>query len=527
VPLVLAVVAYAHTLGYPFVNWDDPSHFLQSPLAEHPLARGWSGLFATKDIGYPAPLLLLSFALDRRLFGLAPMPYHAENLALHLANVAMLVAIARRMRLSRLEACAVGVLFAVHPLIAEPVSWVTGRKDVLSTAMVLGACLFASGGRGVRRWVLADVLAALAVLVLPRMVVAPILVAIVAWGIHPEWKLGRTLLRTAPALPFSLAVIAAGARQLTSLGGTTARGWHDVLLDAAGAWALQLGHLIAPVALQSYYVRVAGDPPVWAMVAAAAALLVVAWLAVTRLPSDSPARAGLLFALVAYAPVSCVVRIPRWTADSYMYMPIAGLSLAVVPLVARAWPVRLRVFGLAAAAASAAILVLLCFVATTRWRSSTDVWAGSIQRYPNEPLSYEHEALGMIWDGRVDEGNAVMRTLADRFPDWEDTLDDEVRAFEAVGDEAHARERIAHGVRVGNAGCVRMFWLRLLASRTPPSPGEKDLVATAFHEGFEPMKAGVHDPAVFRRVARILHGLGLDDEASQAARHAESLSGAP
>ena len=133
----------------------------------------------------------------------------------------------------------------------------------------------------------------------------------------------------------------------------------------------------------------------------------------------------------------------------------------------------------------------------------------------------------MIWDGRVDEGNAVMRTLADRFPDWEDTLDDEVRAFEAVGDEAHARERIAHGVRVGNAGCVRMFWLRLLASRTPPSPGEKDLVATAFHEGFEPMKAGVHDPAVFRRVARILHGLGLDDEASQAARHAESLSGAP
>ena len=529
IPLALAVVAFVHVLGYPFVNWDDPSHFLDNPLAAHPLAHGWTGLFWS-DIGYPAPVLLLSFALDRVLFGLSPAPYHAENLALHLANITMLYALARRMRLSPAHACAVAVLFAVHPLVAEPVSWTTGRKDVLSTAMLLAAVHLASRGsdeddpRAKGKWIAPNLLAVLSVLVLPRMVVAPLLIVVLVHGIRPAWSLRRMALRMAPSVPFAVGIVALGAREIAELGAVPARRWMDVPLDIGGAWALQLSHLVWPVDLLSYYIRVPGDPPVWGMVLAVAAGVAAFGLAVARTSKDSPVRTGLLVALIAYAPVSCVFRIVRWTADSYMYTPILGLSIAVVPVVARAWPKNLARFGMWACAALAATLALLAFTASERYRSSTGVWAGSIARYPNEPLSFEHEALGLQHDGHADEANALFREMAVRFPDWSDTFDDEVRAYAAAGDEQRAAEVLARGVRAGSAECIRMYWMGLLRAPSLPDAADRELVSVAFRNGFAAMKEGLHDPAQFRRVAEILRAVDLQEAAGQAAAYGEELA---
>jgi hypothetical protein len=529
-PVGLALLVFARVVELPFVNWDDPSHFLDSPLATHPLARGLRGLFLTREIGYPAPVLLLSFALDRALWGVHAGPYHAENLALHIANVAMLYRIARRLRLSAVEACAVATLLAIHPLVVEPVCWVTGRKDLLSTALVLAAALLAAGTPSRPettppwRWLLANLALVLAVLVLPRAVVGPLLVAILVHGVRRDWSARAIALRLAPALAIAVVVVAVGASQIAELGALPpARSPGGVLADVAGAWALQLSHLLLPVDLLAYYFRVPGDPSVGAM--GAATLAAVAALAATArwAPRGSVTRTGALLALVAYAPVSGLFVIRRWTADSYMYVPIAAIGLAVVPAVARVFPTSLARFGRSAALALAGLLALLSFAGTSRWSSSDRVWAGSIARYPDQPLAYEHEALGLRAAGRTTEANALFLRIAERFPDWPDTLDDEVRAYEAAGQLARATEVLAHGVRVGSAACLRMYWLRLLASPTPPDPGDRELVATAFRNGFPAMKDGLHDASGFRRVAAILRSLGLGDEAAAADAHADEL----
>jgi hypothetical protein len=533
IPLVLAALVFVRSLGFPFVNWDDPSHFASNPLAEHPLARGLRGLFLTEEIGYPAPVLLLSFALDRALFGMHAAFYHAENVALHLGNVWMLFRIARRMRLSSREACAVATIFAIHPLVVEPVCWVTGRKDLLATAMVLGASLLVAGPVARRRaasawrWLTADGLAALSVLVLPRMVIGPFVILLLTRAMRPRWSVRWLVLRLAPALPFGLAVTLIGARQIKTLGAVPPRTFADAVLDIGGAWALQLGHVVMPVDLATYYFRVPGDPPVWAMIVAlAAALALVAYVA-TRVPPGSPARTGVLLTIVAYAPASSVLRIVRWTADSYMYLPILGLSLTVVPLVARAWPPRLGRVGVGLGLAGAVIVASLSLMRTETWSSSTNVWAGSVARNPDEPLAYEHEALGLLADGHVAAANVLFRRMAERFPSWEDTLDDEVRAYEEVGDHARANEVLARGVRLGSPACTKMYWLRLLASPTPPGPEQRDLVATAFQNAFASMKEGVRDPAFFRRVAAVLQAEGLVEQAREAAAAADALERHP
>jgi protein O-mannosyl-transferase len=529
-PLALAVLVFARTVTFPFVNWDDPGHFRVNPLAEHPLARGLRGLFFTREIGYPAPALLLSFALDRALWGLRPWAYHAENLALHLANVGMLFRLSRRIRLGPAESCAVATLFAIHPLVVEPVSWVTGRKDVLSTALVFGAALLAAGAperetlSAAWRWVVANVLVVLAVLVLPRAIVASVVVVLFGRAARPSWPLSGVAIRMAPALLVASVAIFFGIREITELGSVPQpRPLAGVLLDVGGAWAVQLSHVVFPVDLLAYYFRVPGDPSPGAMVLCAAVAAVALALTLLRTAPGSPIRTGAMLALVAYAPVACVFVIVRWTADSYMYLPIAALGIALVPAVARSWPLRLRRFGLCACVVYALLLALLSFVSTSRWASSASVWAGSIARYPTEPLSYEHEALGLRADGRIEEANTLFMQLAERFPDWEDTLDDEVQAYESAGKPERAREVLAHGVRVRSPACVRIYWLRLIAAKTPPDPEQRDLVATAFVNGFGAMKEGLHDPAAFRRVSVILEALRLDDYARQAAEQADRL----
>ena len=535
-PVALAALVFARAVGLPFVNWDDPAHFSDNPLAAHPLAHGLRALLLTREIGYPAPLLLLSYALDRALWGLAPGPYHAEDLLLHLTCVALLFRLARRWGVSPWQASAVATLFAVHPLVVEPVCWVTGRKDLLSTALIFGAALVAAGdardamGPSCRalssagRWGAANALVVLAVLVLPRAVVGAVVVVLLVRGARPAWEIRRTALRMLPALGVALGVVFVGARELTALGGVPPpRPFTGVAADVAAVWALQLGHLLVPVDLLAYYFRVPGDPPAWAMVAAGLVACAALVFAALRLRQGSTAALGVVLALVAYAPVSGVFVIRRWTSDSYMYLPLAAIALAGVPAVARAWPRALASSGPLVAASLAAVLAALSFAGTTRWASSARVWAGSIARYPGEPLSYEHEALGLAADGREAEANALFIQLAERFPDWDDTFDDEVRAYEAAGEPRRAAQVLAHGVQVGSIPCIRMYWMRLLASPLPPPPEQRALVATAFVQGFDAMKAGLHDVAAFRRVVAILQAEGLGDLAAQAADHVRAM----
>jgi hypothetical protein len=520
-PVVLAVAVFVRAASFRFVQWDDGVHLLGNPLTQHPLARGWVGLFWSREMGYPAPLVVLSYCLDRALFGIHPAPYHLENVALHCANVALLFRVARRMRLTPWEACGAACLFAVHPLVVEPVCWVIGRKDLLAVAMLLVAVLVAAG-RADRdepgpawRWLVAGVLSFLCVLSLPRMVLASVLATILVCAIRPEWRRRDVALRLAPAVLPALAVVALGAREVADLG-VPHRTASDVLADVAGAWALQLAHLVFPVDLLSYYFRVPGDPSVLAMSVAAVVAVAAVVLVLARTEPGSPMRVGAVLALVAYAPASCVFGTNRWTSDSYMYFPLAALALAAAPAVMRVWPTRLAGFGRVAAASYVAILALLSVVASLRWTSPSTVWTGSIARYPDQPLAYEHEAIGLLDDGRADEASGIFIQIAERFPEWKDTLDDEVRAYLTRGDASRAEEVLARGVRAGNPECLRMYWLRLIESRTLPGPEQRDLVAVAFDGGAEQMAAGLHDPVSLDRVAAILESEKLDAMAARA-----------
>ncbi|MCB9625624.1 MAG: hypothetical protein H6723_20080, partial [Sandaracinus sp.] len=86
------------------------------------------------------PLASLSLRASHALWNEQVAPYHLENLALHLAVVALAVAVARR-RLAG-HAWVFGLcVFAAHPVLADVVAWVSGRTSSLGALVgLLGAC---------------------------------------------------------------------------------------------------------------------------------------------------------------------------------------------------------------------------------------------------------------------------------------------------------------------------------------------------------------------------------------------------
>src|SRR5678815_2100587 len=68
----------------------------------------------------------------------SPTGYHLTNLLLHLGCSGLVMLITRAVLTEAwLPAAAAGLIFALHPVHVEPVIWITGRVDTISTLAYL------------------------------------------------------------------------------------------------------------------------------------------------------------------------------------------------------------------------------------------------------------------------------------------------------------------------------------------------------------------------------------------------------
>jgi hypothetical protein len=128
--LVIAIfAAYAQTLHFGFVNYDDPDYVTENPyIKSADVAWAFTHSFA----GNWFPLTWLSHMLDIELFGLDAGGHHLTSVILHALATLLLYAALRRMTGARWPSAMVAALFALHPLHVESVAWIAERKDVLS-----------------------------------------------------------------------------------------------------------------------------------------------------------------------------------------------------------------------------------------------------------------------------------------------------------------------------------------------------------------------------------------------------------
>lgn len=116
------------------LSWSSTLHYFRVAI---PFSSG----YLTTGGSFYRPLLWISLAVDRRLWGLNPWPFHAVNIALHCLNGLLWLWLLRRLGVSRWWSIAAMALWLSLPINSEAVAWISGCYILLFTFFVLGSLI--------------------------------------------------------------------------------------------------------------------------------------------------------------------------------------------------------------------------------------------------------------------------------------------------------------------------------------------------------------------------------------------------
>jgi hypothetical protein len=393
-------IAYGNTLHDPFI-FDDGHTIVNNdhirslwPLSESMTTSPLSELAGR-------PVVCLSLAVNYSLGGLNPVGYHLFNIATHIACALLLYALLCRTPgvPSRWFAGAAALVWAMHPLQTESVTYVTQRTETLMSMFLL-LMLYAMTHRGWRWRVVAVAACALGMGCKEIMVVAPLLAMLYGWMFLPREKGRRSLyaglLATWIILPLELM-----NADLDSKSGYGIKYvyWFDYLKTQAGVivhylcltfwprgqaidyfdWPLVKN--IAPAIAPGLFI-------VFLILASAAACYRRWW----------PGFLGAWFFLILSPTSSVLPNFTEIAAERRMYLPLAAV---VVLTLAFLWKLPRR--GVVVALL-ATVLGGLTIARNQTYRSAVAVWSDAVAKRPENPRA--HVFLGQAYADAKDWNNA-------------------------------------------------------------------------------------------------------------------------
>jgi tetratricopeptide (TPR) repeat protein len=414
-------LAYAAALVGPF-QFDDQGVIVRyAPV--HSLGGWWAAL------GHGIrPLLKLTYAANWAL-GAGAAGFHLFNLAVHLANVDLVLRLAAAthpeerwpFRTVDPAGLTTGLLFALHPIQTEAVTYVSGRSASLMTTFVLLALLlYAEGVRGRRAWLWAGLApAAFLGALLTKEMAVTLPAGVLLWDLcfedgRPARRLLRAGLWGALLLGLAAAAVMHGP-------------YFTLLYDSVGARPLlaairyQLegtGYLLGRLLLVH---RLSIDPGLGQQQPGAAAVAVSALvvggmlaLALAQRRRRPAVCFGLLwFLLQVFVPYVLLQRTDV-VNERHMYLASFGLFLA-----AGAWWGELMTRpGFTRWAPRLAVVAAVALMAGTTarnldYRSELALWESTARVSPENPRA--HHNLGVVYEsaGRAAEArDAYARALA-------------------------------------------------------------------------------------------------------------------
>ena len=149
------LLLYFNSLHNPFI-WDDQILVVNNPAIRdiHNLAKAFATdiSFGRQPTSSYRPLVNVSFILDYSLWRLDASGYHLTNILLHIATSFFLFyLLASCLAQGRLFSLLVSLLFLVHPLQTNVVTYISGRADALTGLFlilaVIGYIKFINGKR--------------------------------------------------------------------------------------------------------------------------------------------------------------------------------------------------------------------------------------------------------------------------------------------------------------------------------------------------------------------------------------------
>lgn len=425
---VVTFLVYVPSLSNGWVDWDDNVNFIQNEDYRGLGLANLKWMSTAFVLGHYQPLSWVTLGLDYELWGMKAFGYHLTNVVLHACSAAIFASLAAWVFATCRGAsprpapgwpeagfgCAVALLWSLHPLRVEAVSWITERREVLCGMLTLLAVSSHFRKRPLwQTWVLAGLA------MLAKVTAATIPALLVLIDVHraewPGWRdffrmASRAVLRQTPLVLLAGGLIAAAffAQHETEalISYETLSVPRRLVLTVYGA-AFAVLKTFWPSGLAVLHQSTIGvtwqfRPHLWWEAAAIFALtMLLAAIAWRRRALGTLCLMAAFYVLVL--PTGGLGQSgPQTAAERYTYQPawVLTLGLGLALAAWRRWPER-PVPLVPVVAALVALLGVLSFLSARQqrvWSESETLWLNQIAVHPTSPTG--NHQLGRHYLGR-------------------------------------------------------------------------------------------------------------------------------
>ena len=432
--LLLAVTAavYAPTLGHSFV-WDD-----HEQIVNNAYLRDWKSLpeFWKTDIlslsrtgqgrsNYYRPLFYVQCLVYYKAFGLDTAAWHALAILHHFLACLAAWFFLERLAFPRGVALGAALLFAVHPVHGESVSWLAAafNDPPAATASLLALAAYAGWMRSGRtsRAALAAAGFAAALLLKESALSGLLLAPLVAWyvgrevALPPRLKRARALAGYVPWIAVAALYFAVRTRTVLDPFGMSpgTPSVRELVPTFPILVLFYVKTLLWPWGLSpSYPLRYVTEwsvPALLALLGAGLLVLAAAWATRGR----AVLRFAVLWTAAALLPALNIFSFREYylVHQRYLYLAVLGLCLAV------AWALATAVSSPAARRALFGGVMLLWSASTVHhdrfWATDTALWRRIVEVDPGNPAGFDWLGTRALEAGDLDGAEALFhRSLA-------------------------------------------------------------------------------------------------------------------
>lgn len=432
----------------------------------------YEGDFITTTSNYYRPMMYMVFMAAYALFGLDPTGYHAINLAFHILNAFMVFLIAaevigagggsgggdeargKRDAKTTAVSLAAALMFALHPVNAEPTVWVGAIGELTFTFFfMLAFYLFMLSARGRGALFFAASLSSYAVALFAKetaIVVAPLFFLFALASGDSVVKAAR---RSGAYLAAAGLFVLLRSTIVGPMQAEHAMGAWQYLLSMVTLTAQYVEKLIFPFDISLYYPfhapaslgEIMGHE-LAVLLLAAAAVVLWAWRSHSR-------RSIVFFVLWIFAALSPPILMVKYIqgewvfAARYLYFSTAGLAMLAAIGLSRLLEGR----SLKAVGAAFVVVVLLPFAIESArvslfWADEFSFWKKAAEDAPSSPTT--HASLGVAFANKKMYPEAIeayQRALS-YAPESEGLYNNLGVAYYAVKDYGRAAESFSRAL---------------------------------------------------------------------------------
>ncbi|MDM8525128.1 tetratricopeptide repeat protein [Desulfococcaceae bacterium HSG8] len=435
--VITTLAVYVQVKDYEFINFDDDEYVTDNPHVQAGLTREsitWA--FTSAHSANWHPLTWLSHMLDVQLYGMSPGQHHLTNLLFHILNTLLLFLVLRQMTGAVWRSAFVAAMFALHPLHAESVAWVSERKDVLSTffwMLTLWGYSRYAKTPGIITYLPVLIFFTLGLMAKPMLVTLPFVLLLLDY-----WPLNRISLPPCllPPAPCSLLLekiplftLSAASSIITFLvqkdagavGSPEVYSFKFRIANTLISYVTYIGKMIWPDHLAVYYPYPRVFP--WWKAGGAFILFISVSLLAARAVKQHPCFiTGWLWYVGTLVPVIGLVQVgAQAMADRYTYIPLIGIFIMI------AWGgheiIRKQRYGKILLMTIPLIILMILMALSWRqvryWKNSTTLFEHTLEVTSDNHMAHFNLGVALNKQGRISEATKhytrVLRIKPDHF----------------------------------------------------------------------------------------------------------------